>query len=213
MTTKPTTNGVLLEVPHCEPISEEPADLFGESHHDDLPVKYETPAPEPSPSDKPKITKVEAVRQALADLGLGATNADLADYLRTKFDLQPKNVGVLKSQAKKSLFKKQGGETQAPSAATVPESDPAQAQGAQSPTEEEKRKKKGDLPPTKAVKGASSGHQVVLVRDRKQPNGAVISRQLPLATIYLVEDVQAVKKLCDRMGAENLLKLLDILGV
>ena len=44
------------------------------------------------------------MRQALADLGLGARNADLANYLRDKFGIEAKNIAVLKSTAKKSLF-------------------------------------------------------------------------------------------------------------
>jgi hypothetical protein len=34
-----------------------------------------------------------------------------------------------------------------------------------------------------------------------------------MTTIYSVEEVQAVKTLCDRIGADNLLRLLNILGV
>lgn len=217
MAAESTTNGVLLDELHYEPIPDEPADLFKESHADDLPVKYETPAPEPAPepapAKPPRTNQIEAMRQALADLGLGAKNADLAEYLRTKFDLQPKNIALLKSQAKKSLFKKQGEGTKAPSSAKVPETDPPEAVEAHSPTDEEKPKKKANLAPKTAINGASNGHRTVLIRHRKQPDGAVVSKQLPLATIYLVEEVQAVKTLCNRMGAENLLKLLDILGV
>ena len=57
-------------------------------------------------AQQPKITQVKAMRQALADLGLGAKNADLANYLRDKFGMVPKNIAVLKATAKKSLFKR-----------------------------------------------------------------------------------------------------------
>lgn len=210
MTTEPMTNGIMLEELHYEPIPEEPTDQI-EHPHNDLPAVDETPAPEPMPNETPKITQIEAMRQALADLGLGATNADLADYLRTKFDIQPTNISVLKSQAKRSLFKKQEEETKAPSSTKVPETDPAKAQEAQAPTGERKRKKKADPESEQSVNRASNGHRTVLIRHNKQPDRAVVHRHLPVATTFSIEEVQAVKKLCDRIGGEHLLKLLDIL--
>jgi hypothetical protein len=78
---------------------------------------------------------------------------------------------------------------------------------------ETKPKQKAPSESAKGFNGASNGHRVVLIQHKPQPIRAALHRQVPLATIYSVEEIQAVKNLCDRMGAENLLKLLDILRV
>lgn len=52
-----------------------------------------------------EVNQAQAMRDALTELGLDAKNDDLNDWLKKNRGFEPKNINVLKSNAKKSLAK------------------------------------------------------------------------------------------------------------
>ena len=155
------------------------------------PLAEATPEPVPEPAQPtPKISQMEAMRQALADLGLGAKNAELADYIQAKFGIQPKNIAVLKSTAKKALFQKEAKTEPNVEAGAIEEAVivalPAVALPADEPF----------LAPIPEAKPLAE------IQDKEQKQ--IIT--------YTIEEVEAVKAVCDRIGAQTLLDFMDIVG-
>jgi len=208
------------------------------------PVAAQEAAAKP-PATKRTLTQAEAMRAALAELGLGASNSNLAAFLRDKYGLEPKNIAVLKSSVKKALLKKQ---TEQPRQEAVPAEAPALVNGAlvldeprpateiitATPTtdQEEPEKPHGELGRMSSSNGVAKHRQVVIPYQPVSPSplpshaaDQVAATQLqeephlehvePEAGEFRfsIEQVWEVKELCDRIGAETVIELLDILGL
>jgi hypothetical protein len=163
-----------------------------------------------------KVNQLDAMKQALADLGLGAKNADLAQYLNARFGFYPRNISVLKSQAKKALFKApQHPEALIPADTTrhdgngTHQGDSANGiNGSVTPVSAAEA-----VPPNPPDQQPPSKHPTVarpsVVRNQHPDKLAVP----PIDTmIFDIDEVLAVKRLCDRIGAATVLDLMDILG-
>lgn len=212
MTLKSNTNGALLDEPYYD--EGQPtvlgAEISDEVSGDAFIESGEEPSGAEATAEAPRLTQLEAMRQALADLGLGARNIDLAEYLRAKFGIRAKHIAVLKSQAKKALFGKDAQTEPVPASGPLQSPEPTPptplpATGSTAPKADLDVVRVGSVPSN----GAPHSKRVILIPQTPAAQAAVAGVPEPT---FALEEVQAVKSLCDRLGAGTLLALLDILG-
>ena len=146
---------------------------------------------------QPKITQVEAMRQALTDLGLEPGTLTWLTTCGTSSASMPKNIAVLKSTAKKPLFK------QDEKLPVLPEITEPQAEEVLAASPEE-------VTLVVVESGAAVTLDASSVEQEPQIS-PVNSRMAKDATLYSMEDVEKVKGLCDRMGVDTFLALIDLL--
>jgi len=203
MTLEGDGSGIVVDEPHWEEvdviqvreevlmvqIEERPVEATDLQADQPQPLAEAAPEPVPEPAQpRPKISQVEAMKQALADLGFGTKNAELAEYIQEKFGIQHKNIAVLKSAAKKALFKNE----------SQPNIEPGGVEEAVIVA----------LPAVALPQDEASPAPI----PEAKPLAEIHGKAQEQATTYTIEEVEAVKAVCDRIGAQTLLDFMDIVG-
>src|SRR5262245_14435757 len=152
-----------------------------------------------------KINKMEAVRRALGQLGRDATPTQIQDYVRDTFGIRMSTNHI--SAYRSDIRHKEAAKAQAPAAAPAA---PSTAPAAAAPTPAATK-------PAPAAKPAAKKPAAKKPAPRPQAQPAAARAAAPKgaagtggAAGISLQDVQAVKELVGRIGADQLHKLIDL---
>ncbi|HKB40668.1 MAG TPA: hypothetical protein VKD72_29855 [Gemmataceae bacterium] len=150
---------------------------------------------------KKSITQKEAVRRALAHFGSDAMPLQMQPWIKQQFgiDLSNNHISTYKGE-----IRKQAGKAKAP--ATAPKAAAAAAPVAPKPAAPAAKKPAASKPAPKKPSAPQPKAQQAAARSKALPKGGRADRGISLG------DIEAVKGLVGRVGAEQLRSLIDLLA-
>jgi hypothetical protein len=175
-----TTKAIVLKTLELSDDEDELAEASREPAPQPEPARITEPVASSPPSGQ-QVSRLEAIRKTMAELGMDASRTDIQDYAMEHFgaELTPKYISDYRSKVFRRVRQKKGSRSRAVKKMPAKEAAPV-------PSLPAAKESVQPIPPQPAPVLPGNGH-----------------------VVYQVEDILAVKALVGRLGADSLRTLVE----